>query len=104
MIRGLVGVLLVWAAAWGSGRTRNVMAVLPGRSARRIYISGHYDTVAIEVGQSAANAGRRGVAISQPADPGAPNDSPAPGVNDDGSGVALTLELARLFSQSGIDF
>ena len=45
-----------------------------------------------------------GVAISQPADPDAPNDNPAPGVNDDGSGVSLTLELARLFSQSGIDF
>jgi hypothetical protein len=29
---------------------------------------------------------------------------PAPGVNDDGSGTALTMELARLFSQSGIQF
>jgi Peptidase family M28 len=83
---------------------RNVMALLPGRSARRIYISGHYDTVAIEGGQGAANAGRRPVSIRQPADPDAPNDTPAPGVNDDGSGVSLTLELARLFSQSGIDF
>jgi len=83
---------------------RNVMAVLPGRSARRIYISGHYDTVAILGGQGAANAGRRGVVFSQPANPDAPNDNPAPGVNDDGSGVSLTLELARLFSQSGIDF
>src|SRR5262245_34881507 len=25
---------------------RNVMAVLPGRSERRVYVSGHYDTVA----------------------------------------------------------
>ena len=25
---------------------RNVMAILPGRSARRIYVSGHYDTLA----------------------------------------------------------
>lgn len=84
---------------------RNVMAVLPGRSVRRIYVSGHYDTIAIEGGQSATNAGRRrDVAVTQPADPNAPNDSPAPGVNDDGSGVSLTLELARLFSQSGIDF
>jgi hypothetical protein len=86
---------------------RNIMAVLPGKSVRRIYISGHYDTVAIEGGQSSNNArpaGRNGVAIAQPADPGAPNDSPAPGVNDDGSGTALTMELARLFSQSGIDF
>jgi hypothetical protein len=83
---------------------RNVMAILPGRSPRRIYVSGHYDTTAIEGGQSAANAGQRGVAISQPADPNAPNDNPAPGVNDDGSGTALTIELARVFSQSGIDF
>ena len=35
---------------------RNVMAVLPGRSARRVYVSGHYDTVAIEGGQSSSNA------------------------------------------------
>jgi hypothetical protein len=86
---------------------RNIMAVLPGKSARRVYISGHYDTIAIQGGQSSNNArapGPGGVAITQPADPGAPNDSPAPGVNDDGSGTALTMELARLFSQSGIDF
>ena len=36
---------------------RNVMAILPGRSPRRIYISGHYDTVARPGGQGAANAG-----------------------------------------------
>lgn len=83
---------------------RNVMAVLPGRSPRRIYISGHYDTTTIEGGQGSANAGRRAVAITQPADPNVPNDYPAPGVNDDGSGTALTIELARVFSQSGIDF
>ena len=83
---------------------RNVMAVLAGRSARRVYVSAHYDTVAIEGGQSTTNA--RGVSggalapVAQPADPDAPNDFLAPGVNDDGSGVALTLELARLFSQS----
>ena len=34
---------------------RNVMAILPGRSPRRIYISGHYDTVARAGGQSASN-------------------------------------------------
>ena len=87
---------------------RNVMAVLPGRSARRIYISGHYDTVARAGGQSATNAG--GAArdpdgpTPPPADPSAPLDNLAPGVNDDGSGTALTIELARVFSQSGIDF
>lgn len=65
---------------------RNVMAILPGRSARRIYISAHYDTMARTNGSSATD------------------DAPAPGVNDDGSGVALTLELARIFSQSAVDF
>ena len=87
---------------------RNVIAILPGRSARRIYVSGHYDTVARPGGQGAANAS--GVArdpdaaAPPPADPNAPLDNPAPGVNDDGSGTALTIELARVFSQSGIDF
>lgn len=86
---------------------RNVMAVLPGRTARRIYVSGHYDTIAIQGGQSGRNAGaagREGITVAQPADPNAPNDFPAPGVNDDGSGTALTIELARIFSQSGVEF
>ena len=43
-------------------------------------------------------------ARSPPADPNAPLDNLAPGVNDDGSGTALTIELARVFSQSGIEF
>jgi hypothetical protein len=68
---------------------RNVMAVLPGRSARRIYVSGHYDTVARAEEQLAV--GNR-------------FDNPAPGANDDGSGTALTMELARVFAQSGIEF
>jgi hypothetical protein len=89
---------------------RNVMAVLPGRSARRIYVSGHYDTVARPGGQGTANAGGPAPAAdpdarnAPPADPNAPLDNLAPGVNDDGSGTALTIELARVFSQSGIDF
>ena len=76
---------------------RNVMAVLPGRSPRRIYISGHYDTLAFvrePAGASGASGPRR---VAEP-------DSPAPGVNDDGSGVALTMEVARILSQSGLDF
>jgi len=88
---------------------RNVMAVLPGRSPRRIYVSGHYDTVARPGGQGSANAGVAAPAdpdarTAPPADPNAPLDNLAPGVNDDGSGTALTIELARVFSQSGIDF
>ncbi len=86
---------------------RNVMAVLPGRSPRRIYVSGHYDTLARPGGQGAANAAAPTDADARTApaaDPNAPLDNLAPGVNDDGSGTALTIELARLFSQSGIDF
>lgn len=85
---------------------RNVMAVLPGKSPRRIYVSGHYDTVARAGGQSAANSRPPDpdAPPARPADPNAPQDGLAPGVNDDGSGTALTIELARVFSQSGIDF
>ena len=87
---------------------RNVMAVLPGRSPRRIYVSGHYDTVARAGGQGAANAAGAprdpGAPAASVPDPNAPLDNLAPGVNDDGSGTALTIELARVFSQSGIDF
>ncbi|MEZ5285919.1 MAG: M28 family peptidase [Vicinamibacterales bacterium] len=82
---------------------RNVIAVLPGRSPQRIYISGHYDSLARPGGQGAANAGGAG-GNAPPASPDAPLDNPAPGVNDDGSGTALAIELARVFGQSGIDF
>ncbi len=83
---------------------RNVMAVLPGKSPRRIYISGHYDTVAFAGGQGNSNAGRTPGARTTSPDPSAPLDNPAPGVNDDGSGTALAIELSRVFSQSGIEF
>ncbi len=86
---------------------RNVMAVLPGRSPRRVYVSGHYDSVARAGGQSSANAGPPrdpDAPAPPPADPGAPVDNLAPGVNDDGSGTALTIELARIFGESGIEF
>lgn len=87
---------------------RNVMAILPGRSPRRIYVSGHYDTVARPGGQGQTNAAGQTRDPDAPpapaADPNTPVDNPAPGVNDDGSGTSLTIELARIFSQSGIDF
>jgi Peptidase family M28 len=91
---------------------RNVMAILPGRSPRRIYVSGHYDTVARPGGQGAANASGAGPAAApdpdapaaRAADPNAPIDNLAPGVNDDGSGTALTMELARIFGESGLEF
>ena len=73
---------------------RNVEAVLPGRSQRRLYVSAHYDSVARVGAPDAPNGGfdwSRG-------------DNPAPGVNDDGSGTALVMELARDFAQSNLDF
>ncbi len=70
----------------------NVMAILPGRSDRRIYVTGHYDSLAPVAD---------GV-------PEAPTDGPfdhyAPGANDDASGTSLLMEMARVLSQSGIEF
>jgi hypothetical protein len=76
---------------------RNVMAVLPGRTARRFYVSGHYDTVARSVSGTAAQSASGGFDWSV-------GDNLAPGVNDDGSGTALTMELARVVSRSGLSF
>ena len=83
---------------------RNVMALLPGKSPRRLYVSGHYDSVVLRRGQAGA--------ATAPAEPGgapptfdpATLENPAPGANDDGSGTALTMELARVFANSGIEF
>lgn len=76
----------------------NVVAVLPGRSERRIFVSGHYDTVArIEASDPAAGGGGGGFDWSR-------YDNPAPGANDDGSGTVLTMEAARVLAQSGLDF
>jgi hypothetical protein len=69
---------------------RNVVAILPGRTTRRIYLDGHYDTVARP--EAGGNFDWSAA------------DLPAPGANDDGSGTALVLELARVFVQSGIEF
>ena len=85
---------------------RNVIAILPGRTDRRIYITGHYDSVNLGPGVSA------GVAVAAPGTRGPdPQRSTefdananAPGADDDASGVALTIELARVFANSGINF
>jgi len=116
---------------------RNVMAVLPGKSPRRIYVSGHYDSLNLGArGQQGGNAGgpaspqrplgaeagaqgatqtRPGAAPQAPGEPVIP-DRPqaprpardpnvvAPGANDDGSGTVLSMELARVFAESGIAF
>ena len=87
-------------------RVRNVVAVLPGRSSRRIYVSGHYDTVARPVRAApgtATTAGQTGQSASGGFD-WANGELPAPGANDDGSGTALTMEAARVLAQSGLAF
>lgn len=99
---------------------RNIVAVLPGKSPRRIYVSGHYDSLNLGPrGQSGPNtgaggAGERGRGSDPSQTPGqqgtgrgrAPRDPNivAPGANDDGSGTVLSMELARVFAESGVEF
>ncbi len=84
---------------------RNVVAILPGKSPRRIYVSGHYDSLNIG-GQNRSNAAVPGAApaAAGPAPTRDDYDVEAPGANDDGSGTVLTMELARAFAESGIEF
>jgi len=80
---------------------RNVMAVLPGKSPRRIYISGHYDSLNLgDRGQAGLNTGGGNPQASAEFN----HDVEAPGANDDGSGTVLTMELARVLAESGIEF
>jgi hypothetical protein len=73
---------------------RNVVAVLPGKSPRRIYVTGHYDSVARRTdGQGDAS----GFDWTRA-------DNDAPGANDDGSGTAVVLEAARVLAASGVEF
>jgi hypothetical protein len=86
---------------------RNVVALLPGKSPRRIYVTAHYDTVNIgEEGQISANT--RPPSNTPRPDPQLRRDQDynvdAPGANDNGSGTALTMELARVFAESGLEF
>jgi hypothetical protein len=74
---------------------RNVIAILPGRSSRRIYISGHYDSV---------NLRQPGATRSAQDSANFNHDVDAPGADDNASGTALTMELARVFAESGIAF
>ena len=101
---------------------RNVLAILPGRTPRRIYVSGHYDSLNLGPrGQAGFNSGQRtgtapDAANPPPAAGAAPQGAPAsrrppadpnidaPGANDDGSGTVLAMELARVFAESGIEF
>ena len=77
---------------------RNVLAILPGRTQRRIYVSGHYDTVNLG-NQGQAGLNTAGGGYGTPAD-----NADAPGADDDGSGTVLVMELARAFAESGITF
>ena len=85
---------------------RNVLAILPGRSPRRVYLTAHYDTVSIGgAGQIGANTRAAGQAAPDPqlrADQD--YNVEAPGANDNGSGTALTIELARVLASSGLEF
>jgi len=81
---------------------RNVMAVLPGRTNRRVYISAHYDS--LNLGRSQLDVLAAPGAQNPQMLPAFDHDAEAPGANDNGSGTALTMELARVFSDSGIDF
>ncbi len=68
-------------------RIVNIYAVLrgsdPAQAARRVLVTGHYDSRNTDVMNSR---------------------DPAPGANDDASGVAVSLECARVLTQSGIKF
>ena len=84
---------------------RNVVAILPGRSPRRVYVTAHYDTVSIPGGQNASGTRQPGQTTTDPqlrADQDYNIESP--GANDNGSGTALTMELARVLAESGIEF
>ena len=84
---------------------RNVMAVLPGRSSRRIYVTGHYDSLNIpDQTRNITRPTPLPPGFDAMAQPGQDFNVDAAGANDDGSGTVLTLELARRFAESGIDF
>src|ERR1041384_2714015 len=56
---------------------RNVIAILPGRSPRRIYVSGHYDTVNL------GNQGQAGLNTTGGGERNQNDNAAAPGANDD---------------------
>jgi Peptidase family M28 len=68
-------------------RVVNIYAILkgadPAQASRRVLVTGHYDSRNTDVMNTRA---------------------PAPGANDDASGVAVSLECARVLTSSGIKF
>src|SRR6187397_2784441 len=84
---------------------RNVLAVLPAKSARRIYLTAHYDTVNIGgAGQIGSNRRPSGQTAAPQLRADQDYDVDAPGTNGNGSGTALTMELARVLAASSLDF
>ncbi len=90
----------------------NVVAVLPGKTMpqTQVIVSGHYDS--LNLGRPQAGAAAAGPAGGAPAAIGerptqsnweANAELPAPGACDDASGVAATMELARIMSQYEFD-
>lgn len=80
----------------------NVVAVLPGKAMpeTQILISGHYDSlnlIRLE-GESAAADTSDNLADRNVKYDWTQVDVPAPGANDDGSGTAAVMELARVLS------
>ena len=73
----------------------NVVAVLPGtiNKDRQVLVTAHYDSVALV--RPLTDEERRAGEEIKPTDP----DAPAPGVDDDGSGTAAVMELARVMSR-----
>jgi hypothetical protein len=84
---------------------RNVVALLPGRSPRRVYVTAHYDTVSIAPGgQQELNLQTALAPPDRQRRPDQDFDAAAPGANDNGSGTALVMELARVLAESGMEF
>src|SRR4030095_4285284 len=77
---------------------RNIVALLPGRNPRTIYVTAHYDSV--NIGPAAQiGANTRPPGQTAPPDPQLRADQDynvdAPGANDNRSGTAVTIALSR---------
>lgn len=85
----------------------NVIAVLPGKTMpeTQVIVSGHYDSINLGRPQAGANAPGTAAIGETPTQSNweANAELPAPGACDDASGVAATMELARIMSQYDFD-
>ena len=78
----------------------NVVAILPGKTQPdvQVVVSGHYDTIA-----SGRTPAERAAASEDEGFKAGDPDLAAPGVSDDGSGTAVTMEMARVMSKYDFD-